>query len=132
MAWNFAADRPIYAQLVEQIQERIVSGRYPAGSRLPSVRELATDAAVHPNTMQRALAQLEAEGLVCSQRTSGRFVTKEEDRIMEFKQALAQKIVRDFLTQIGSLGYTRQDVMTLLSQLPDTLETPDTSTKEGA
>ncbi len=132
MAWNFAADRPIYAQLVEQIQERIVSGRYPAGSRLPSVRELATDAAVNPNTMQRALAQLEAEGLVCSQRTSGRFVTKEEDRIMEFKQALAQKIVRDFLTQIGSLGYTRQDVMTLLSQLPDTLETPDTSTKEGA
>ena len=132
MAWNFAADRPIYAQLVEQIQERIVSGRYPAGSRLPSVRELATDAAVNPNTMQRALAQLEAEGLVCSQRTSGRFVTKEEDRIMEFKQALAQKIVRDFLTQIGSLGYTRQDVMTLLSQLPDTLEIPDTSTKEGA
>ncbi len=132
MAWNFAADRPIYAQLVEQIQERIVSGRYPAGSRLPSVRELATDAAVNPNTMQRALAQLEAEGLVCSQRTSGRFVTKEEDRIMEFKQALAQKIVRDFLTQIGSLGDTRQDVMTLLSQLPDTLEIPDTSTKEGA
>lgn len=131
MAWNFAADRPIYTQLVEQIQERIVSGRYPAGSRLPSVRELATDAAVNPNTMQRALAQLESEGLVCSQRTSGRFVTKEEDRIMEFKQALAQKIVHDFLTQIGSLGYTRQDVMTLLSQIPDTLETPDTSTKEG-
>lgn len=132
MAWNFAADRPIYAQLVEQIQERIVSGRYPAGSRLPSVRELATDAAVNPNTMQRALAQLETEGLVCSQRTSGRFVTKEEDRIMEFKQALAQKVVRDFLAQIARLGYTRQDVMALFSKLPDIPEISDTSAKEGA
>lgn len=129
MAWSFAADRPIYAQLVEQIQLRIVSGRYPAGGRLPSVRELAADAAVNPNTMQRALAQLETEGLVCSQRTSGRFVTDEEGKIMELKQALAREVVRDFLTRIERLGYTRQDAVQLLSEIPEEPKTPE---KEGA
>lgn len=129
MAWSFAADRPIYAQLVEQIQLRIVSGRYPAGGRLPSVRELAADAAVNPNTMQRALAQLETEGLVCSQRTSGRFVTDEEGKIMELKQALAREVVRDFLTRIERLGYTRQDAVQLLSEIPEEPQTPE---KEGA
>ncbi len=69
MAWNLQSDRPIYAQLVEQIQRMIVTGVFPAGSRLPSVRELAVEAAVNPNTMQRALARLEEDGLLYTQRT---------------------------------------------------------------
>ena len=93
MAWELSAQRPIWSQLVEQIQLRIVTGRYPAGSRLPSVRELAADASVNPNTMQRALSQLEADGLVCSQRTSGRFVTEQEETIMELKKTLALSLI---------------------------------------
>ena len=114
MAWELSAQRPIWSQLVEQIQLRIVTGRYPAGSRLPSVRELAADASVNPNTMQRALSQLEADGLVCSQRTSGRFVTEQEETIMELKKTLAQNLVRDFLTRIEALGYTAKEAAQLL------------------
>ena len=114
MAWELSAQRPIWSQLVEQIQLRIVTGRYPAGSRLPSVRELAADACVNPNTMQRALSQLEADGLVCSQRTSGRFVTEQEETIMELKKTLAKNLVRDFLTRIEALGYTAKEAAQLL------------------
>ena len=114
MAWELSAQRPIWSQLVEQIQLRIVTGRDPAGSRLPSVRELAADASVNPNTMQRALSQLEADGLVCSQRTSGRFVTEQEETIMELKKTLAKNLVRDFLTRIEALGYTAKEAAQLL------------------
>ena len=71
MAWQFEHDRPIYTQLLEQIRMLIISGVYPIGSRLPSVRDLAAEAAVNPNTMQKALSELERSGLIYSQRTSG-------------------------------------------------------------
>ena len=74
MTWHFENDRPIYTQLLEQIRLRIISGIYAAGSRLPSVRELAGEASVNPNTMQKALSELEQSGIIYSQRTSGRFV----------------------------------------------------------
>ena len=81
MAWQFDGNRPIYAQLVEHIQYDIVSGVYPPGEKLPSVRELATLAAVNPNTMQKALAELETDGLIFTQRTAGRFVTQDVEAI---------------------------------------------------
>ena len=76
MKWDFSSDAPIYAQLILQIKVGIVSGAFPPGERLPSVRDLATEAGVNPNTMQRALTELERDGLVYSQRTAGRFVTE--------------------------------------------------------
>ena len=79
MKWQFSNDAPIYSQLIEQIKVGIVSGAFPPGERLPSVRDLATEAGVNPNTMQRALAELERDGLVYSQRTAGRFVTEDQD-----------------------------------------------------
>ncbi|MFR2562465.1 MAG: GntR family transcriptional regulator [Anaeromassilibacillus sp.] len=87
MGWNLKSDRPIYAQLIEQIELMIVSGMYPPGAKLPSVRDLAADAAVNPNTMQRALSQLETDGLLYTQRTSGRYVTEDVDKIMQTKRA---------------------------------------------
>ena len=78
MKWSFANDLPIYTQLIDQIKVGIVTGAFPPGERLPSVRDLATEAGVNPNTMQRALSQLESEGLVYSQRTAGRFVTEDD------------------------------------------------------
>ena len=103
MAWNLQSDRPIYAQLVEQIQRMIVTGVFPAGSRLPSVRELAVEAAVNPNTMQRALARLEEDGLLYTQRTSGRYVTEETNRIMQAKEAMAGELIRQFIENMEKL-----------------------------
>ena len=77
MPWSFQADTPIYTQLVARLQEQIVSGAYPPGRKLPSVRDLAADAGVNPNTVQRAFAELERLGLIYTQRTSGKFVTED-------------------------------------------------------
>ena len=112
MGWNLKSDRPIYAQLIEQIELMIVSGMYPPGAKLPSVRDLAADAAVNPNTMQRALSQLETDGLLYTQRTSGRYVT--EDKIMQTKRSLAAGLVKEFLESMGRLGFDRQQAIELL------------------
>ena len=116
MAWNLQSDRPIYAQLVDQIQRMIVTGIFPAGSRLPSVRELAAEAAVNPNTMQRALVKLEEDGLLYTQRTSGRYVTEETERTMEVKRALAEELIRQFVENMNRLGYTREQSVELLKK----------------
>lgn len=116
MAWNLQSDRPIYAQLVEQVQRMIVTGVFPAGSRLPSVRELAVEAAVNPNTMQRALARLEEDGLLYTQRTSGRYVTEETNRIMQAKEAMAGELIRQFIENMEKLGYTREQAMELIKR----------------
>ena len=114
MAWDLKSDRPIYAQLVEQIQLMIVTGVFPTGSKLPSVRDLASDAAVNPNTMQRALAQLESDGLLYSQRTSGRFVTEDVERIMQTKNQIAVEVIREFIRRMNELGYDKSQTLNLL------------------
>ena len=114
MKWSFANDLPIYTQLIDQIKVGIVTGAFPPGERLPSVRDLATEAGVNPNTMQRALAQLESEGLVYSQRTAGRFVTEDETRIGEVKRDLAQRHVERFMEAMRSLAISREETLSLL------------------
>ena len=114
MKWSFANDLPIYTQLIDQIKVGIVTGAFPPGERLPSVRDLATEAGVNPNTMQRALAQLENEGLVYSQRTAGRFVTEDEARIGETKRDLAQRHVAVFMEAMRSLAISREETLSLL------------------
>ena len=116
MAWDLDADRPIYAQLVERIQMQIVSGQYPAGGKLPSVRELAAVAAVNPNTMQKAFAELERSGLIITQRTNGRTVTDDQQKIRDIKEALAQEHVNNFFTKMKELGYTEQEAVELLKE----------------
>lgn len=116
MAWDLDADRPIYAQLVERIQMQIVSGQYPAGGKLPSVRELAAVAAVNPNTMQKAFAELERSGLIITQRTNGRTVTEDQEKIRDIKEALAQEHVNNFFTKMKELGYTEQEAIGLLGE----------------
>lgn len=119
MGWNFQADRPIYAQLMEEIKRRIISGVYKPGEKMPSVRELAAEASVNPNTMQRAFAQLEQEGLLYTQRTSGRFVTEDEERIMDMKNELAKELIRDFWKNMEQLGFGRQQTLTLLTTMKE-------------
>ena len=114
MEWTFSADLPIYSQLVAQIKLAIVSGVYLPGERLAPVRELAMDAGVNPNTMQRALQELEREGMVYTQRTSGRFVTEDTKVIESAKKQLAADQIKDFLEQMGRLGYPKEEILSLL------------------
>ena len=116
MEWKFRSDLPIYSQLVEQISLGIVSGEFPPGAKLPSVRDLAMEAGVNPNTMQRALQELEREGMVYSQRTAGRFVTEDVKQIERAKRAFAAEHIRVFLEGMGSLGYDRAEILALLQE----------------
>lgn len=111
MAWTFKDDRPIYSQLVEQIKIKIISGEWELGGRLSSVRELAEQAGVNPNTMQRALAELERDGLVHSKRTSGRFVTEDEDMIKNVREAVAAENIAAFMESMKRLGFTESEIM---------------------
>ena len=104
MRWNIRSDLPVYSQLVEHIKLAIVSGEFPLGSRLPSVRELAADAGVNPNTMQRAFAELEREGLVLTQRTAGRTVTEDYDVLESMRCALAADRTREYYNDMKALG----------------------------
>ena len=113
MQWNLSDDRPIYVQLMETITLAITSGELPAGSRLPSVRDLAAEAGVNPNTMQRALAELERSGLLYSQRTAGRFVTDQAAQITEKKTELAMEQIRVFLSAMQDMGYTAEQALEL-------------------
>lgn len=116
MQWQFSNEMPIYSQLVEQIKIGIVSGMFPPGKRLPSVRDLATEAGVNPNTMQRAMTELERDGLVYSQRTAGRFVTEDHAVIQAAKRDLAQRHIHAFLAAMLRLGYRREEIISLLEQ----------------
>ncbi len=116
MVWSFSGDLPIYVQLIRQLEEGIVSGAFPQGGRLPTVRDLAQEAGVNPNTMQRAMAELERGGLVYSQRTAGRFVTEDKACIEGTKRKLAQEQIQHFLEAMERLGYTREELPELLRQ----------------
>lgn len=116
MRWEFSNDAPIYTQLIQQVKVGIVAGMFPPGERLPSVRELATEAGVNPNTMQRALAELERDGLVYSQRTAGRFVTEDETMIQAAKRGLAQRHVKSFIEAMLRLGFRQEEIVALLKQ----------------
>lgn len=116
MQWQFSNDAPIYTQLIHQVKVGIVTGAFPPGERLPSVRDLATEAGVNPNTMQRALAELERDGLVYSQRTAGRFVTEDNTMINTAKRSLAQRHVKTFLEAMLQLGFQKDEIIDLISK----------------
>ena len=117
MSWNFNDDRPIYIQLIEQIKLRIISGVYKTGEKLPSVRDMASDASVNPNTMQKALAELERTGLVFSQRTSGRFITEDSNMIKDIRNSLAKEQIEKFLYSMQKIGYTKQETIELIENI---------------
>lgn len=116
MPWSFDNNRSIYAQIVEEIQSRIANGQYEPGSRLPAVRELAEEAGVNPNTMQKALAELERMELVFSRRTSGRFVTEDDEKIMEMRRKSAREAVDAFLQQMENMGIKKEEIIRLIKE----------------
>lgn len=116
MAWNLDSNRPIYLQLQEELELRIVTGTYPPGSQLPGVRVLAQEAAVNPNTMQKAFQELERSGLVFAQRTSGRFVTEDEEMINELRLHLAMEQAKAYLAGMKKLGLSKEEALELAAK----------------
>ena len=117
MSWDLKSDRPIYSQLIEQMQIKICSGIFAPGSKLPSVRELAQEAAVNPNTMQKALSLLEEDGLLYTNRTSGRFITEDANMIQQTKHNLAQEQISEFLEKMKSLGLSKTETLSIISTM---------------
>lgn len=116
MPWNLDSSRPIYLQIIERVQMDIVTGQYQPGDKLPSVRDLAQEAAVNPNTMQKALSELERSGLIYSQRTSGRFITEDKELIHQMKKELAAAEVSAFVAHMKQLGITPEEIRQLLAK----------------
>ena len=116
MKWYFDTQKPIYTQLTEQIRVGILTGEYPPGSAMPSVRALALEAEVNPNTMQRALADLESRGLLHTQRTAGRFVTEDKKMIETIKKEQAEKFIDSFLTGMRGLGFDTDEAISMLTR----------------
>ena len=122
MAWDLQPDRPIYLQLMEKLQLQIICGVYPPGGKLPSVRDLAAEAAVNPNTMQKALSELERMGLVFSQRTSGRFITEDTNMIQNMKNDMAKQQILDFLKNMEKIGYDKESAIQVMMELAKEME----------
>lgn len=114
MNWNIDNNKPIYIQLVDKLKSKIISGEIPPGSKIESVRNLAEDAQVNPNTMQKALVELEREELVYSKRTSGRFVTDNKEKIRIMREEVANKEIDNLKIVLKELGYSEEEIIKLI------------------
>lgn len=117
MKWDINSERPVYIQLIEQIQAAIISGYFNPSDKLPSVRDLAAEAAVNPNTMQKALAELEGRGLIYSNRTSGRYITSDLSLIKKLKEQSAKSLALDFLEKMKQLGFEKEEVLSIVTEI---------------
>lgn len=117
MQWDLNTDKPVYLQLVEQIQAGIISGTYQAGEKLPSVRDLAAQATVNPNTMQRAMTELERDGLVYTNRTAGRFITSDEELIKQLKTQYITQIIGEFLDKMKLMGLEPDEIISYVTKV---------------
>lgn len=119
MEWNITGGRPVYVQLVEQLELALLNGTFPPGTRVPPVRELAAEAGVNPNTMQRALQELESRGLLQAQRTAGRTVTADGQVLQTLRRGRAAALASEFLRQMKALGLGRAQTEELLRQMQE-------------
>ncbi|AUS96998.1 GntR family transcriptional regulator [Clostridium thermosuccinogenes] len=116
MQWNIDSERPVYIQLLELIQANIISGNFKPGDKLPSVRDLAAEAGVNPNTMQRALTELERMELIYTNRTSGRYITSDIGVIKKLKERSAMNIIEEFLDKMKKIGFNEDEILELLTK----------------
>ncbi len=114
MAWSFQANSPVYQQIASRIRADILNGKYPAEEQIPSVRQLAYIAAVNPNTMQRALTQLEQDGLLISRGTAGRFVTEDQEILRAARQNAADELIESFLQGCRQMGFGKDEIIQML------------------
>ena len=117
MAWSFTADRPVYIQIADRIKKSVLSGQYKAGEQIPTVRQLALEAAVNPNTVQHAFTELEDEGLIISQGTLGRFVTEDTAVIQAVRKDMALKLAEVFTKEMEQLSVKQEEIIELIREV---------------
>ncbi len=117
MAWSFSSDRPVYLQIAERIKKAVLSGEYTAGEQLPTVRQLALEAAVNPNTVQHAFVELEDEGIIISKGTLGRFVTEDMGVIEVCRREMAEKLVKNFVDSIAELSIPLEQAIEMVKEV---------------
>ena len=111
MSWSFSNDKPIFQQLKDIIVLKIIKGEYPPGAKLEGVRELAVNAGVNPNTMQRALSDVEETGIIYTMRGDGRYVTDDKEKINEVRSAYVAEKIDGFLNSVGELGLDKKEIL---------------------
>jgi DNA-binding transcriptional regulator YhcF (GntR family) len=116
MSYDFNNDLPIYLQIIERIKMQIIKSEFKPLDKLPSVRELSCIYEVNPNTVQKALFELESMGLIFTERTNGKFVTGDIKVINELKSQTVDKMVGEFLTSMQNLGYSKEEVIDILKR----------------
>ncbi len=114
MAWQFRSDTPVYKQIVSRLRAELLEGKYQTDGQIPPVRQLALEAAVNPNTMQRALSELESEGLLYTRSTSGRFVTSDETVLRRARETMHKETMERLLSEALALGITREELITFI------------------
>lgn len=116
MAWLFSPEKPVYTQIAERIILSVLSGEYRPGQQIPSVRQLALEAAVNPNTVQHAFSELESKGMILSKGTLGRYVTEDLSVIEACRQESAEQAVRAFVQRIQPLSLPKAQIMKMLEE----------------
>ena len=116
MAWKFTSDKPVYLQIADRLTKSVLSGEYKPGEQIPSVRQLALEAAVNPNTVQHAFSELENNGLIISKNTVGRFVTDDVAIVEECRNEMAKNIVKDFLKNMNQLSITPEQAIHIIKE----------------
>lgn len=116
MAWSFTSDRPVYLQIADRIIKSVLSGEYLPGEQIPTVRQLALEAAVNPNTVQRAFAELEYEGIIISKGTLGRFVTEDTQIVEVCRKKMAQQLVKNFLENMEQLSISKEQTIAMIEE----------------
>lgn len=117
MAWSFSEGKAVYLQIAERITVSILSGKYLPSEQLPSVRQLALEAAVNPNTVQHAFCELEDEGIIVSKGTQGRFVTEETQVIENCRKNFVKKLFEDFVSKSKELSVTREELLSIVKEI---------------
>lgn len=116
MAWKFTSDKPVYVQIARRITDSVLSGEYKSGEQMPTVRQLALEATVNPNTIQHAFAELEKEGIIVSQGTSGRYVTDDLNIIEQCRKKTTEQIVNGFVEKVKRLSVDREQIITMIRE----------------
>ncbi|MDY4221310.1 MAG: GntR family transcriptional regulator [Candidatus Faecousia sp.] len=117
MNWKFSGDRPVYQQIMALIRGAVLRGELPPGGKIPSVRDLAAEAQVNPNTMQRAMTELEREGLLVSGGTSGRTVTDDPQVLEQMRNRTLEELARECAEKFMVFGITPAQAAQLLRDL---------------
>ena len=125
MPWEFDNSKPIYTQIEEEIKKKIISGALKGGDKMQSVRDLAQEAGVNPNTMQKALMEIEKQGLIITERTSGRFVTSDSEKIQRLKDSFFELKIKSLISEFVELGCSKKDLYTLIEKHLDGVKNYD-------